>query len=95
MCRDGHLRELSDRLNSTITGIRSSLPQINQQLASYQTHVSTVKENHESLQQSISLAISNLVNELRQREQALCTEAEVSLQSQLRQLIEKDRSIDS
>lgn len=83
-CREGHLRETSYNISSLVSQLRRSLPKLSDKIASYEQRVNTVKTNHEQIQREITLAIATLIEELKHRETALFTEAEVYMQSQLR-----------
>ncbi len=64
--------------------LRRTLPKLSDQIASYEQKVNSVKTNHEQIQRDITSAIATLIEELKHRETALFTEAEVYMQSQLR-----------
>lgn len=83
-CREAHLREASYNVSSLVSQIRRTLPKLSDNIASYEQRVNTVKTNHEQVQREITLAIATLIEELKHRETALFTEAEVYMQSQLR-----------
>ncbi len=83
-CRDGHLREASNDISSRVSQLRRTLPKLSDKIASYEQRVNTVKTNHEQIQREISSVIAKLIEELKHRETALFTEAEVYMQSQLR-----------
>ncbi|CAF3561433.1 unnamed protein product [Rotaria socialis] len=83
-CREGHLREASFNIRSVVSQLRRALPRLSDKIASYEQRVNSVKTNHEQIQREISSAIAALIQELKYRETALFTEAEVYMQSQLR-----------
>jgi hypothetical protein len=83
-CREAHLREASNNISSLVSQLRRTLPKLSDKIASYEQRVNTVKTNHEQIQREISSAIATLIEELKHRETALFTEAEVYMQSQLR-----------
>lgn len=83
-CREAHLRDAANHVHSLISQLRRALPQLSEKIASYEQRVNTVKVNHEQIEREISSAIANLMEELKHREKALYTEAEVHMQSQLR-----------
>jgi len=53
-------------------------------IASYEQRVNSVQTNYEQIRREITSTISTLIDELKHRETALLTEAEVYMQSQLR-----------
>ena len=71
-------------MHSLISQLRRTLPKLSEKIASYEQRVNLVRVNHEQIQREISSAIANLMEELKHREKALYTEAEVYMQSQLR-----------
>ncbi|CAF3418126.1 unnamed protein product [Rotaria sp. Silwood1] len=83
-CREAHLREGSYNIRSLVSQLRRTLPKLSDKIASYEQRVNTVKTNHEQIQHEIKSAIATLMQELKHRETALFTEAEVYMQSQLR-----------
>ncbi|CAF0829568.1 unnamed protein product [Rotaria sordida] len=83
-CREGHLREGSYNIRSLASQLRRTLPKLSDKIASYEQRVNTVKTNHDQIQHEITSAIATLIQELKHRETALFTEAEVYMQSQLR-----------
>ncbi|CAF3958917.1 unnamed protein product [Rotaria magnacalcarata] len=83
-CREGHLREASFNVRSVVSQLRRALPRLSDKIASYEQRVNSVKTNHEQIQREITSAIAALIQELKHRETALFTEAEVYMQSQLR-----------
>lgn len=83
-CRDAHLRDATNHVHSLISQLRRTLPNLSEKIASYEQRVNLVRVNHEQIQREISSAIANLMEELKHREKALHTEAEVYMQSQLR-----------
>ncbi|UJR15703.1 hypothetical protein I4U23_002636 [Adineta vaga] len=83
-CREQHLRETSYNVSSLISQLRRSLPKLSDKIASYEQRVNSVQTNHEQIRREITSAIAMLIEELKHRETALFTEAEVYMQSQLR-----------
>lgn len=83
-CREAHLREASYNISSLVSQLRRTLPKLSDKIASYEQRVNTVRTNHEQIQREIASAIATLIEELKHRETALFTEAEVYMQSQLR-----------
>ncbi|CAF1591700.1 unnamed protein product [Rotaria magnacalcarata] len=83
-CREPHLRETFQNINSSVSQLRRTLPALSDKITPYQQRVNIVKTNHEQIRREISLAIATLIDELKHREAALLTEAEVYMQSQLR-----------
>ena len=83
-CREGHLREASYNISSLVSQLRRTLPKLSDKIASYEQRVNTVRTNHEQIQREITSAIATFIEELKHRETALFTEAEVYMQSQLR-----------
>jgi len=67
-----------------VSQLRRSLPRLSDKIASYEQRVNSVRTNHEQIQREITSAIATLIEELKHRETALFTEAEVYMQSQLR-----------
>ncbi len=57
---------------------------MNGKIASYEQRVNSVQTNYEQIRREITSTISTLIDELKHRETALLTEAEVYMQSQLR-----------
>jgi hypothetical protein len=57
---------------------------LNGKIASYEQRVNSVQTNYEQIRREITSTISTLIDELKHRETALLTEAEVYMQSQLR-----------
>jgi hypothetical protein len=53
-------------------------------MAAYDQRVYNVRANAEQIQREITLNIATLIDELKQRENMLLTEAEARMQSQLR-----------
>ena len=83
-CREAHLREASMQIGSSVSQLRRTLPKLSDNIAAYEQKVNSVKGHHEQIQREITSAIANLLEELKHRETALFTEAEVYMQSQLR-----------
>ena len=83
-CREPHLRETFNQISSSVSQLRRSLPNLSEKLASYEQRVHAVRTNDEQIRREIALAIASLIDELKHRETALFTEAEVYMQSQLR-----------
>ncbi|CAF3339938.1 unnamed protein product [Rotaria socialis] len=83
-CREPHLRETFQNINSSVSQLRRTLPALSDKITSYEQRVNIVKTNHEQIRREISLVIATLIDELKHRETALLTEAEVYMQSQLR-----------
>jgi hypothetical protein len=83
-CREAHLREASNSISSLVSQLRRTLPKLSDKISSYEQRVNSVKTNHEQIQREITSAIATLIEELKHRETALFTEAEVYMQSQLR-----------
>ncbi len=90
-CREGHLREASYNISSLVSQLRRALPKLSDKIASYEQRVNSVKTNHEQIQRDITSAIATLIEELKHRETALFTEAEVYMQSQLRYFRKKKK----
>ena len=83
-CREPHLRETFNNIRSSVSQLHRSLPQLNERMASYDQRVANVRANAEQIRREITLNIATLVDELKQRENVLLTEAEARMQSQLR-----------
>ncbi|CAF0868509.1 unnamed protein product [Adineta ricciae] len=83
-CRESHLRETSYNVSSLVSQLRRSLPKLSDKIASYEQRVNSVQTTHEQIQREITAAIAMLIEDLKHRETALFTEAEVYMQSQLR-----------
>jgi chromosome segregation ATPase len=83
-CREPHLRETFYNISSSVSQLRRTLPKLSDKIASYEQRVNSVKTNYEQVRREITSAIATLIDELKHREAALLTEAEVYMQSQLR-----------
>lgn len=83
-CREPHLRETFNQISSSVSQLRRSLPGLSEKIASYEQRVHAVRTNDEQIRREIAVAIASLLEELKHRETALFTEAEVYMQSQLR-----------
>jgi len=83
-CREQHLRETFYNISSSVGQLRRTLPNLSNQIASYEQRVNNVKNNYEQIRREITSTIATLIDELKHRETALLTEAEVYMQSQLR-----------
>ncbi|CAF3634064.1 unnamed protein product [Adineta steineri] len=83
-CREPHLREAINNINSSVSQLRHTLPKLNDTLASYTKRVNGVTANHNQIRREITQTIASLIEELKHRETALLTETEVYMQSQLR-----------
>jgi DNA-binding ferritin-like protein len=82
------LRDTFYNISSSVTELRRKLPKLGEKIASYEQRVNTIKTNHEQIRHEITSAIATLMNELKHRETALLTEAEVHMQSQFRYMIQ-------
>ncbi|CAF4305885.1 unnamed protein product [Rotaria socialis] len=94
-CREPHLRETFQNINSSVSQLRRTLPALSDKITSYEQRVNIVKTNHEQIRREISLVIATLIDELKHRETALLTEAEVYMQSQLRLVFNDQEAISS
>ena len=83
-CREAHLREASYSVSSLVSQLRRMLPRVSDKITLYEQRVNSVKTHHEQIQREITVAVAALIEELKHRETALFTEAEVYMQSQLR-----------
>ncbi|CAF1615488.1 unnamed protein product, partial [Didymodactylos carnosus] len=83
-CKEGHLREASYNISQLVSQIRRSLPKLSEKIGNYEQRVHQVQSNHEQVAREIGAAVQTLIDELKHREAALHTEAEVYMQSQLR-----------
>jgi outer membrane murein-binding lipoprotein Lpp len=83
-CRQAHLQDAFNQISSSVSQLRRSLPKLSEKVGAYEQRVNAVRTNDEQVRREIALAIASLIDQLKHREKALFTEAEVYMQSQLR-----------
>lgn len=83
-CRESHIRETLFDINPSVNDARRIMPMLSNKIVACQKRINEVKTNYEQIRQEISSTIANLIDELKNRENALLTEAEGHMQSQLR-----------
>ena len=83
-CREPHLRETFYSVSASVGQLRHILPNVSDKIADYEQRTAIIKTNYEQIRREITLAVATLIDELKQREAVLFTEAEAYMQSQLR-----------
>lgn len=83
-CRPIHLNHLKTETKTAILNLREMLPKFSIKLNNYKQKKEVTTQNYESIKSEITTVIDHLIEDLRNRERSLHTQAECNLQEQLK-----------